>query len=314
MPKDSLSERDRVRLAKLMKEPLLAPRAPAESSQKQSQRRSWSGQSLNRVRHKLSAWRNTRSAEPIRRHFAAHWREWCVGAAVMVVCLVVLGGVAKIESRHGEASIQLQALDRQGQLQIRWDPESDLVRRATGAQLFIIDGAQRLYVKLNGARLRRGTVNYPRRSDRVELRLALAEPDGRMVEQLATFVGTRPANRDQSQWVAEVKPSPAPSATPVVPAPVAQPVEPLEPEPEVAAEHRARRKPLVQSGASLPFTCSTGDVFHKTDAPPGWDTFSCRGKNVWSLIKNQAREDRPASKPSANATTLTAKPATASTT
>jgi hypothetical protein len=72
---------------------------------------------------------------------------------------------------------------------------------------------------------------------------------------------------------------------------------------------------VVQSGASLPFTCSTGDVFHKTDAPPGWDIFSCRGKNVWSLMKNEAREDRPASKPSANATTtLTAKPATASTT
>jgi hypothetical protein len=35
---------------------------------------------------------------------------------------------------------------------------------------------------------------------------------------------------------------------------------------------------------------------------------------VWSLMKNQAREDRPASKPSANATPLTAKPATASTT
>jgi hypothetical protein len=225
----------------------------------------------------------------------------------MAVCLVVLGGVVKIESRSGEASIQLQAADRQGQLQIRWDPESDLVRRATGAKLFIIDGAQRLYVKLDGTRLRRGAVNYPRRSDRVELRMALAEPDGRLVEQQATFVVTQPPNRDQSQWVAAVKPSPAPSAISTASAPTAQTGEPVKPEP--VAEHRARRKAVVQSGASLPFTCSTGDVFHKTDAPPGWDTFACRGKNVWSLIKNQAREDRPASKPSANATILIAKPA-----
>ena len=328
MPKDSLSERDRLRLAKLMREPLLTPRLPAQFPQERNQWRSWVEKKLKRVRHKLSAWRNARSAEPVRRHFAAHWRAWSAGAAVMAVCLVVPGGVVKIESRRGEVSIQLQVLDRQGQLQIRWDPESDLVRRATAAKLFIIDGAQRIYVKLDSARLRRGTVNYPRRSDRVALRLALSEPDGRMVEQQATFVVTQPANRDQAQLVAGVKPSPAPSARPSVPVPAVRPPvsqpptaqssgEPLHSEPVTVAEHRARRKPAVQavqSGASLPFTCSTGDVFHKTDAPAGWDTFSCRSKNVWSLMKNQAREDRPASKPNANATTLTAKPTSASTT
>jgi hypothetical protein len=312
MPKDSLSERDRVRLAKLMKEPLLAPRLSREVPQKQYQWRSWFEPRLNQARQKLSAWLNARSAEPIRRHFAAHWRAWSAGAAVLVVCIVVLGGMVKMDSRRDDASIQLQALDRQGQLQIRWDAESDLVRRATGAKLFIIDGSQRLYVKLDGTRLRRGTVNYPRRSDRVELRLALAEPDGRMVEELATFVGTLPANRDQSQWVAAAKPQPAPSEAFIVPVPAAQRAE--FPKPAMGAEHRSRRKSLIQSGPSLPFTCSAGDIFRKTDAPPGWDTFSCRGKNVWSLMKNQAREERPASKPSANATTLTAKPATASTT
>jgi len=314
MPKDSLSERDRIRLAKLMQEPLLAPRLRPGSPQKPNRWRSWFEQNLKRARHKLSDWRKTRSAEPVRRHFAAHWRAWSAGATVVAAFIMVLSGVVKIESRSGEASIQLQALDRQGQLQIRWDTESDLIRRATGAKLFIVDGSQRLYVKLDGARLRRGAVNYPRRSDRVELRMALAEPDGRMVEQQATFVVTRPANRDQSQWVAAVKPSLAPSASASVPSPAraAQSGEAVKP--EQVAEHRARRKPVVQSGASLPFTCSTGDVFHKTDAAPGWDTFACRSKNVWSVIRNQAREDRPASKPSASAIPLTANPATASTT
>jgi len=312
MPKDSLSERDRVRLAKLMKEPLLASRLPREYPQKQYQWRSWFEPRLNQAKQKLSAWRNGRSAASIRRHFAGHWRAWSGGAAVVAVCIVALAGVVKIESRRGEASIKLQALDRQGQLQIRWDPESDVVRRAADAKLFIIDGSQRLYVKLDSTRLRRGTVKYPRRSDRVELRMALAERDGRMVEQQATFVLTRPPNRDQSQLVAAAKPQLAPTETLVVPVPASQPAE--RPKPATAAEHRSRRNSLVQSGASLPFTCSIGDVFRKTDAPPGWDTFSCRAKNVWSVMKNQEREDRPASKPSANATTLTAKPATASTT
>jgi hypothetical protein len=79
-----------------------------------------------------------------------------------VVCIVVLGNVGKIESRRSDASIQLQVLDRQGQLQIRWDPESDLIRRATAAKLFIIDGAHRLYVKLDGRRRPPVTVHCPR--------------------------------------------------------------------------------------------------------------------------------------------------------
>jgi hypothetical protein len=56
-----------------------------------------------------------------------------------------------------------------------------------------------------------------------------------------------------------------------------------------ATGHRARRKPRVSSGKQPPFTCSPGDVFHKTDAAPGWDTFTCRGKNVWSITRSLDR-------------------------
>jgi hypothetical protein len=311
MPMGSLSERDRLRMAELMRAPLLEPRPPEEPPRKQD-RWHWSQRGLDRARQKLSGWWKSPSVAPVTQHFAAHWRPWAAGGTVLVLCLAVLGGVVKIENRQGAASIRLQALDRQGQLQIRWDPESDLVRSATGAKLFIIDGAERLYVKLDGARLRRGAVSYARRSNRVELRLALAEPDGRQVEQQATFVLTKPASSDPSQWVAAAKPVPAPSQEPEAHVTGVQSGE--QGKPVTVAEHRARRKPLVQSGRQLPFTCSAGDIFRKTDAPSGWDTFSCRGKNVWSVLKNQARDDRPASKPSANANTLTAKPATASTT
>src|SRR5258708_24495105 len=233
MHKDSWSERDRVRLARLLKEPLLAPGVRPKSPKRKKLWRSWIEGNLKRARRISGQWRNTRSAEALRRHFAAHWRAWSAGAVAMAVCLVVLGAVVKLESRSGEASIQLQALDRQGQLQIRWDAGSDLVRRATGAKLFIVDGAQRIYVKLDGSRLRRGAVSYPRRSDRVELRMALAEPDGRMVEQQATFVVNQPANHDPSQGVAAVKPglAPSPSASLPSPASAAQSGEAVKPEP-----------------------------------------------------------------------------------
>ncbi len=56
-----------------------------------------------------------------------------------------------------------------------------------------------------------------------------------------------------------------------------------------ATRHRARRKPRISSGKEPPFTCSPGDVFRKTDAAPDWNTFTCRGKNVWSLAKSLDR-------------------------
>jgi hypothetical protein len=83
--------------------------------------------------------------------------------------------------------------------------------------------------------------------------------------------------------------------------------------PVAATEHRSRRKPLVQSGRALPFTCAAGDIFRKTDAAPGWDTFTCRGRNVWSVSTTQLGEDRGSANGSTPAT-VTAKPEHAATT
>jgi hypothetical protein len=53
-----------------------------------------------------------------------------------------------------------------------------------------------------------------------------------------------------------------------------------------ATRQRARRKPHVYSGSEPPFNCSAGDVFHKTNATPGWNTFTCHTKNVWSIARS----------------------------
>ena len=44
-----------------------------------------------------------------------------------------------------------------------------------------------------------------------------------------------------------------------------------------ATGNRARRKPRTSRGKEPPFTCSARDVFYKTDAAPGWNTFTCLG-------------------------------------
>jgi len=222
--------------------------------------------------------------------------------------------------------------------------------------------------------LRQGIVSYGRQSDRVYLRMAVSEPDGKLVEEHASFVGAVPASPPGPQLEARakrVKPAPLDSApqpealpkpakpTPFGPAPQlearAKPVKPAPlgsaPQPEALPkpakptpfgsaptvagvapstgarvapapvadrvnpiEHRARKTSVAASGKQLPFTCSTGDVFRKIDAPPGWDTFGCRARNVWSLIRSQAPDQRSIAKPNPSAATPTAEPAIASTT
>ena len=38
-----------------------------------------------------------------------------------------------------------------------------------------------------------------------------------------------------------------------------------------------------RTGTSLPPTCTAGEMFFKTDAPPGGNVFGCAATNIWSL-------------------------------
>ena len=200
--------------------------------------------------------------------------------------LLLMAIAVELAGRPDREVLNLQVRESQGQLHIRWDSASGLVRRATGAKLFITDGAERLFVNLDGGHLRRGTVTYARQSGRVELRLALTEPDGQTIEQKAIFFGAPLPDESARQLAASAATAmPARSTSVDVTPPI---------EPSGRIEHRSRKKPPVLSGTALPFTCATGDVFHKTDAPPGWNTFTCQGKNVWSLAPSQAAPLGPA--------------------
>ena len=290
MPRSSLSKQDRNRFEQLLQGP---PKTPTQDSKDAG---------VQGVVHAKSASRLT----AIKYHVTTHSGRWAAGAiavATLAILIVAVNG-------HSD-SIQLQALDKKGRLQIRWNPDSNAIRQAVSAKLYIIDGSDRLFVKLNDVRLRLGNVNYARNSDRVELRMELAQPDGKQVEVQATFVGARPPTADEtplemSKALVGVRPAPASPLAAAEPAEMAGMTAP--------SGHRARKKSVAQRGASLPFTCTAGDTFHITDAPAGWDTFTCHDKNVWSLAPVQTGEDRPAATPGSKATTLTAKPAKTPTT
>ena len=286
MPRSSLSQRDRNRFEQLLQGP---PKTPAQDSKGPDVAGVVRAKAVSRL-------------IAMKQHVVTHSGKWAV-SAIAVVSLAILMVAVKLDGRGHNDSIQLQALDQKGQLQIRWNPDSNVIRHAVSAKLYIIDGSDRLFVKLDDARLRMGNVKYSRNSDRVELRMELAEPDGKQVEEQATFVGIRPSHGDESLEMSkgsvgvQAAPASLPAAKPVEIAGVT-----------AASGHRTRKKSLEQSGATLPFTCSEGDTFHITDAPAGWGTFTCHGKNVWSLAPVQTRENRPAAAPGSKATTLTAKP------
>jgi proteasome lid subunit RPN8/RPN11 len=86
-------------------------------------------------------------------------------------------------------SVSLMAYDLDGQLQIRWDWAAEPIRSAEEATLEIADGATHTVVALEKQQLRDGTVSYVRIGDRVEVRLALSEPGGKVRDEFATFIG-----------------------------------------------------------------------------------------------------------------------------
>jgi hypothetical protein len=217
--------------------------------------------------------------------------------------------------------LNVHATDSTSQVRIAWDKTSGTVRNARAGYVEITDGEQNLRVDLDANELHLGYVNYQRQSKSVTVRLVVEAHDGTPAEDLAQFVA--PADQPLAGEVAQSERSvgsaqgAAPDKTPdlevTVPvgtshtAETAQPAEPAKDEPKfrpplaqatrkmlvdqapapqrLATGHAASGKPRMYNGREPPFTCSVGDVFRKTDAAPGWDTFTCLGKNVWSVTR-----------------------------
>jgi len=86
-------------------------------------------------------------------------------------------------------SVSLLAYDLDRQLQIRWDWAAEPIRSAESGTLEIVDGATHTVLALDKERLRGGTVSYVRIGARVEVRLTLRGPGGKVYEEFTNFVG-----------------------------------------------------------------------------------------------------------------------------
>jgi len=94
--------------------------------------------------------------------------------------------------------------ERDGHLQIRWNPQSTSVREADRGVVSIRDGETSRDFELDPAQLRAGMLTYARRSERVDVALRLHVPNQPEVKQVSTFVG----------YLAPAKPAAMPAAAP----------------------------------------------------------------------------------------------------
>jgi proteasome lid subunit RPN8/RPN11 len=97
------------------------------------------------------------------------------------------------------ASIGLNVLDMDGQLQIRWDRTSPAVRTGAHAVLEILDaGAPLRAVPLDDAHLESGSFTYAREGGQVDVALALDQANGKRLRESTTFLGKPPVKAEDS--------------------------------------------------------------------------------------------------------------------
>jgi hypothetical protein len=98
-------------------------------------------------------------------------------------------GRTHVFAAHLSTLVSLMAYDLNGQLQIRWDGSAEPIMSAEAGTLEITDGAAHTVVALNKRQLRSGTVGYVGIGARVDVRMALHEPEGKAGEAFTTFLG-----------------------------------------------------------------------------------------------------------------------------
>jgi len=89
--------------------------------------------------------------------------------------------------------LSLETTDVKGQLLIQWNGSAAPIRRARNARLEIAEAADKRAVELDAKLRRAGTFSHVRQSERVDVRLILIEPDGKVLEETTSFVGRLPS-------------------------------------------------------------------------------------------------------------------------
>ena len=163
------------------------------------------------------------------------WPLWSLLGAV--VCLLAVAAAyftrdSWMPQSLGQSSptaLRLQVIDRQGQLEVRWDANLPFVRDAQSGTLEFLDGSTRRFVMLDPRFLRAGSVTYARQSDTVRIQMTVEKANGSKLEELVSFLGQAPPGsvasepEEAARLAAQKKTPPVPIVAPPKPFPTAAP-------------------------------------------------------------------------------------------
>src|SRR5260370_30019086 len=138
-------------------------------------------------------------------------RRWMVAGIGIVAILGVLGAAFQIRDmwlprvlsafRPVPAAaphvispaLGLGTIDREGQLQISWNRNSEAVQRASDAVLEITEGGPLLTaIQLDAPHLQAGSFTYARTAEKVDVRLIVHQKDGPDLREVTSFLGKLP--------------------------------------------------------------------------------------------------------------------------
>lgn|GEM_PF-964766 len=131
----------------------------------------------------LPAWARAGETQKRRR-----WWVWAI-CAVVLIAAIAGGGAWYFGGAGAKPELALWVTDLGGQLMIEWDRAAKPVQRAVGGSLEIVDGGEHLAIKMDGEKLREGSVDYVRRSEVVDVKLTVSLPGGRTVADSIRFLG-----------------------------------------------------------------------------------------------------------------------------
>ncbi|MCX6629054.1 MAG: Mov34/MPN/PAD-1 family protein, partial [Candidatus Solibacter sp.] len=153
---------------------------------------------------------------------ASSSRRWMVVGIGIVAILGILGAAFQVRQmwlprvlaaiRPAPAAVPpppppalgLNAIDREGQLQINWDGKSPGVRRASDAVLEITDGGPLLTaIQLDTAHLETGSFTYARTSEKVDVKLIVHQKNGPDLREATSFLGKLPDRKPAEDPEAE---------------------------------------------------------------------------------------------------------------
>ncbi|HVX65924.1 MAG TPA: hypothetical protein VHA11_04940 [Bryobacteraceae bacterium] len=114
------------------------------------------------------------------------WLWMLIPAALLGVAIA--GAMYYYRTQGPAEPLSLWVADMGGQLLIEWDRTARPIRDARDATLEIQDGKERVNIRIDGERLREGSIDYVRRSDMVDVRLRV-QSSSREFAEFIRFVG-----------------------------------------------------------------------------------------------------------------------------